>query len=361
MQEAHAKYLKAKNNLKFEVVSFSQEDNHIIDGLLVANREWHPIINGIPRLLWGELKIDLLQKHHNFLGRYRNKLPDYIFSEWQSAVAAISDLDAFDQHQKKTGESFAFEWRHIYRENDFERNNFLHFIDPFLSAADLKDKLIVDAGCGSGRFTKQIAQLDAKIAFGTDVGETVEVAFDFTRHLPNACIVQCDIYDMPFGPVMDLVLSIGVLHHLPRPQEGFQSLPKILNQNGRLSIWVYNRRHNARALYFYEPVRTITRRMPKKLLRYFCYVPAVVVHLFNQITLLLKEWGADRLSKKVPFFYYANFPFNMKLNDSFDVLATPKSNYYFTENIERWYKEALLKKFRCFEHAESGITAIGSK
>lgn len=60
----------------------------------------------------------------------------------------------------------------------------------------------------------------------------------------------------------------------------------------------------------------------------------------------------------MPFSYYANFPFNMKLNDAFDVLATPKSNYYFKEEVESWYKKSKLKNIRSFEHPEAGITAI---
>jgi hypothetical protein len=61
----------------------------------------------------------------------------------------------------------------------------------------------------------------------------------------------------------------------------------------------------------------------------------------------------------MPFSYYANFPFNMKLNDAFDVLATPKSNYYYVEDIEKWFKKASLKRIRAFEHKEAGITCIG--
>ena len=61
----------------------------------------------------------------------------------------------------------------------------------------------------------------------------------------------------------------------------------------------------------------------------------------------------------MPFAYYANFPFNMKLNDAFDVLATPKSNYYFTSEIERWFKDANLTDIKSFEHPEAGITCIG--
>ena len=49
----------------------------------------------------------------------------------------------------------------------------------------------------------------------------------------------------------------------------------------------------------------------------------------------------------------------MKLNDSFDVLATPKSNYHFFEEIEDWFKDARLTNIQSYEHPEAGITCLG--
>ena len=66
-----------------------------------------------------------------------------------------------------------------------------------------------------------------------------------------------------------------------------------------------------------------------------------------------------KLVKKIPFSYYANFPFSMKLNDAFDVLATPKSNYYYVEEVNAWFKEAKLQSIQTYEHPEAGITAVG--
>jgi hypothetical protein len=49
----------------------------------------------------------------------------------------------------------------------------------------------------------------------------------------------------------------------------------------------------------------------------------------------------------------------MKLNDAFDVLATPKSNYYYSEEIEKWFSDSKLKNIKSYEHPEAGITCIG--
>jgi SAM-dependent methyltransferase len=362
MRHEHHPYLQCPiTGESFELVAFDQQRDHVVAGILRSKSSWYPIVNGVPRLMIGELKTNVLQIHHDFLKRYRSKMPAQVISEWQQAIDEVPDFDKFLKHQKKTAESFAFEWKYIYKENNYEKQNFLHFLSPFVGERDLHNKITLDIGCGSGRFTKWAALSGTKVSFGSDLGETVEVAYELTKDLPNACIIQADIYAMPFDGAFDLAYSIGVLHHLPQPQEGFSRLPKVVRPDGELLIWVYNRRGNARAIYLYEPLRAIFKHVPKPLLFGLCYLPALVVHLFNLLTGLFKFLGLPKIAKKVPFEYYANFPFNMKLNDAFDVLATPKSNYYYKEQITTWFREAGLKRIRAHEHPEAGITCIGTR
>ncbi len=362
MREIHLPFLSDPVTAKpFSIIKFKEADGHVISGLLVTETSWYPIINSIPRIMLGELKINVLQTRHAFFEKYKESLPDHVREEWQTAIDAISDLDAFLNHQKKTAESFAYEWKYIYKENDFEKQNFFHFLSPFLKEGNLKGKKTLDIGCGSGRFTKWAALSGTEVSFGTDLGESVEVAYELTHMMPNVCIVQADIYAMPFTDTFDVAYSIGVLHHLPKPEEGFLHLPKVLKAGGQMLIWVYNRRNNARALYFYEPLRSVLRHLPKPLLFKLCYLPGGIVHLINNFEKFLHRLGLESLAEKMPFRYYSNFPFNMKLNDAFDVLATPKSNYYYKEEIENWFTDATLQNINAHEHPEAGITCIGSR
>lgn len=362
MRRHHLRYLSDPLSRKpFEISAFEEKDHHIISGLLTTEDTWYPIINGIPRILIHELKENLLQTHQDFFDAWKKQFPEHVRNEWQQAIDAIPDLDAFWKHQKKTAESFAYEWKYIYQENTYEKNNFFHFLSPFISEPDLKGKKMLDIGCGSGRFTKWAALSGAEVSFGSDLGETVEVAYEMTKDIQNVCIVQSDIYRMPFFDTFDISYSIGVLHHLPRPKQGFLKLPKTLKSGGKFLIWVYNRRNNARALYFYEPLRDILKKLPKPVLFKLCYIPGLAVHLINLFGNLLTKIGLASLAQKLPFAYYAHFPFNMKLNDAFDVLATPKSNYYYKEEIEKWFGDGRLRDIRSFEHPEAGITCIGTK
>lgn len=361
MRQEHLEYLSDPvSGKKFSMKVYRENAGSVEAGLLDSGDNLFPIVNGIPRILIGDLRCDMLRNHIDFLNQYKEFLPESLTKEWEDVINNIADLDKFILHQKKTGESFAYEWKTIYRENDYEKNNFLHFLSPFIKEENIKDKVCLDIGCGSGRFTKQASLLGAKQVFSTDVGESVEVAYEMVKEMSNVCVVHADIYAMPFNQTIEMAFSIGVLHHLPKPKDGFLALKKVLKIGGQMLIWVYNRRDNARALYFYEPMRSVIKHLPKSWVYKISYIPAIIVHGINQFSHMLDEWGALNLSKKVPFSYYANFPFNMKLNDAFDVLATPKSNYYYVEQIKEWFMDAKLNKINAHEHPEAGITCIGT-
>lgn len=361
MRALHAQYLiDPLTRSPLSLTSLITDGPHVDFGLLVAGQNWYPIIHGIPRILINELKVGMLQRYYRLFEKYRLELPDFVQAEWKKSVAGIHDLNAFLKHQEETAASFAYEWKYIYQENNFEKENFFHFLSPFVKPIDLEGKITIDIGCGSGRFTKWAALSGTALSFGTDLGESVEVAYALTKEIANACIVQADIYTMPFEHQFDLAYSIGVLHHLPEPEVGFSKLPPVLKSGGEMLIWVYNRRNNARALYFYEPLRSILRHLPKPVLFKLSYIPGGVVHGINLFGRWLASIGFPKLEEKLPFAYYRHFPFNMKLNDAFDVLATPKSNYYYVEEIKAWFGQSKLRNIQAYEHPEAGITCIGT-
>ncbi|MBI5467149.1 MAG: methyltransferase domain-containing protein [Candidatus Kerfeldbacteria bacterium] len=362
MRASHLQYLvDPVSHQPFQLRILEQQGDHVTAGILTTTANWYPIVGGIPRVLNGKLKTDFLQRHHAFHQQWSKQLPPAAAAEWQQAIAAIEDFDKFERHLAKTGASFAWEWKNIYRENSFEKQNFLHFIGPFITEETIRGKIVLDVGCGSGRFTKQALVCGAAMAIGSDLGESVEVAYEMTKGYDNALIVQADVYAMPFAPIFDIVYSIGVLHHLPQPQQGFNQLKSFTKTGGTVAIWVYNRRHNKRAIYLYEPVRSVVKLLPKPAVLALSYPPALLAHGLNGLTHLFNRMGMPGLAKKVPFSYYANFSFNMKLNDTFDVLATPKSNYYRVETITSWFTDNGLHDIQSYEHPEAGITCQGVK
>jgi len=75
MRKKFINYLKDPLTLEnFELEIFEGKNNHIISGILFNDKNWYPIINGIPRILIGKLKADLLQSHYNFYKKFEKKI-----------------------------------------------------------------------------------------------------------------------------------------------------------------------------------------------------------------------------------------------------------------------------------------------
>lgn len=329
--------LRCRSSLS--LVSFSAEESRIKDGYLYCScGEWYPIIRSVPRMLSSSLMESLIFfRYIDYFTTYRSQLPSKAQQEWSNAMNSIGGSSNL---KSQTAESFGYEWKAFNKMFEAYRQNFLNYVQPF-QEKDFVGKVALDAGCGVGRHTYWAAKFGAKDVIGVDLSDAVEPAEKNCRELSNAHIVQADIYNLPFAKAFDIVMSIGVLHHLPDPENGFRSLKEFLKPGGLLLIWVYGRLHNNMAVYIYESIRTITRRLPKRVVHILCHPFALFVHMCNAISDGIESISnSKRIADMVPFSYYRMFPYEVKLNDAFDVLATPKSRYYRMEEIHNWYTRA---------------------
>lgn len=232
--------------------------------------------------------------------------------------------------QQNTASSFGYEWSKfntIYKEYE---DNFLSYVAP-LDREFFRGKSVVDAGCGAGRHAHFLASYGASV-LAFDLSEkVVEVARDNLAGMPGVTVAQADIGCLPesWRGKFDCAVCLGVLHHLPSPEEGFKNLLELLRPGGTIAIWVYGTDNNRLARWLYDPIRRLTCRLPHKVVYVATLPAAVVVAVCNHLHLPL-------------FRQYARFPFRTKWNDAFDVFATPVVRYLDLETVERWFYEARL-------------------
>mgnify|MGYP001564724243 CR=1 FL=1 len=180
---------------------------------------------------------------------------------------------------KNTYSSFSYQWNkfgNIYPEYI---TNWTDYTPRSINKKFFEGKVGLDIGCGFCRYTYAAASNNAEV-IGCDLSEAVVAAFNNTKNYPNIHIVQADLYNLPFkNEFIDFIFSLGVLHHLPEPEKGFNSLADFLKKDKEIFIWCYDDNKHLKNI-FYEILRKITTKINYKILSLLCLFFAVLIRIF---------------------------------------------------------------------------------
>ena len=114
------------------------------------------------------------------------------------------------------------------------------------SKIKLEDKKILDAGSGSGHRITNVANFFKKCNFvGIDISEkSLEIANKLKKikKISNIKFIQHNIMNgVDNLGKFDVILCMGVLHHLSNPQKGLEYLTKSLEDNGIIFLYLYGK------------------------------------------------------------------------------------------------------------------------
>jgi len=296
----------------FDVQEEHEEQGEILEGTLQCRgcQASFPVIRGIPRFLPAQL------------------------SAAKQATAA----------------AFGYEWTHYSELTEADREEFLDWIKP-LNESIFSNRVVLDGGCGKGRHLFLAAQMGATDAIGIDLSEAVESAFQNTRYLPNAHVIQADIYHLPFLTPFDFAYSIGVLHHLPDPKAGFLSLVKHLKSGGRISMWVYGKEGNRWIELFVDPFRIyVTSKVPKFATQIISFLFALPLYVVLKLIYLPvnRLRFLTPLKRILPYADYlcaiSSYSFAENFWNVFDHLVAPTAFYHSRQEVEDWLATAKLQQ-----------------
>lgn len=239
-------------------------------------------------------------------------------------------------------ESFGYQWHEFsttqllpdYAEANFRRKTGLRL-------EELKGKVVLDIGCGMGRFAEVATRWGATVV-GIDLSAAVEMA---ARNLEdrNFLALQADVMALPFAPEsFDCIYSIGVLHHTPDAEKAFKNLPRYLKPGGSLAVWLYSGYN--KWYRFSDQYRKVTHRLPIRWL-----------HAFLRIVVPILYWldcglrAIPLLGKPLAGIVRYLFPVSLVRNSEVRILDTldwysPKYQSKHTyEEVFRWFESCGLK------------------
>lgn len=241
-------------------------------------------------------------------------------------------------------DSFGFEWtRHATDQIDSRTGSSMSRDRLFRGTRwprNMAGEHILEAGCGSGRFTEVLLSTGATVvSFDySDAADVTQRAFG-----PQGAVVcQASIFEMPYREgSFDRVFCYGVLQHCPDVKAAFLALARMAKPGGQLAVDVYDcRRMWLNARY---RVRWLTRRLDKEKLHRLCetVVPLYMrlvppLHPWNQLLVPLKDYRGV-LKGLTPAQEVA-----WSVLDTFDSLSPAYDQPQYRRTMERWCREAGL-------------------
>ena len=256
--------------------------------------------------------------------------------------------------------SFGFQWHRYQRtqlDHDEVRESESHFLaKTALRPEDLKGKLVLDVGCGMGRFAEVATRWGARVV-GVDLSAAAEVA---AKNLAERDFVafQADVFALPFAlESFDIIYSIGVLHHTPDCEAAVKTLDKYLKPGGLLVVWLYSGYN--KWYRFSDFWRRYTHKMKPETLH---GILKVAVPLFYNLEQGLKR--VPLVGRPVAGLVHHVFPVNRQKNpevrmlDTFDWYSPTYQSKHTYEQVFKWYAAMRMEDMRV---GDTSIAVRGRK
>ncbi len=203
-------------------------------------------------------------------------------------------------------------------------------IGPWIDENYYRDRLVLDAGCGHGRYVQEFAEMGARVV-GLDMGEGHLVAArkGLPSHLKDQVAwIQGDLLHCPLQlDQFDLVFCDGVIHHTRDPRLAFARLAGLVVQGGSLYVWVYPRGGRLWEAT-HRSLRAVTTRLPPRVLEKLCYVLAPLLAI-------VPTYSSTRPSRA---------SFSECAQVVYDWLSPAYQSHHTEDEVESWYREEGLLK-----------------
>jgi SAM-dependent methyltransferase len=264
----------------------------------------------------------------------------------QRQYPAVKGVVRFVDAQHYAG-SFGFQWltfRDTQLDNDESRRSESDFRRRTgFTPEDLAGKLVLDVGCGMGRFAEVATRWGAYVV-GVDLSLAEEAAAENLKDR-EAAFFQADVFKLPFAPEsFDVIYSIGVLHHTPNCEQAFKVLPPLLKPGGKIAIWLYSAYHKWYRMS--DVYRKATRRMSPKILYRLSHI-AVPMYSIHQVLRAIPVVGkpvSGVLKYLLPMSF--NPDPRWRVLDTLDWYSPWYQSKHTYEEVFRWFEDCGLQDLR---------------
>jgi SAM-dependent methyltransferase len=161
---------------------------------------------------------------------------------------------------------------------------------------------------------------------------------------------------LPPDADLDLVVSMGVIHHIPDPAPVLAAAFQALKPGGRILLWLYGFEGNENYLRLIEPLRSITKHLPHRTLQGVCALMNLIldayIFLCRFLPLPMRKYMRNVL---------ARFPRRVRGLTIYDQLNPAYAKYYRREEAEALLQRAGFEDVRVYHRHGYSWTVSGGK
>jgi SAM-dependent methyltransferase len=265
----------------------------------------------------------------------------------------ITDTD------RKTIADFGAQWTH-YRDNAgyYASLGMLEdILDPPLPLSQIAGRRVAEIGSGTGRIVNMLldAGADHVVAVEPSKAEAVLRANTAARS-DRITYVHATGDQLPIAPPLDVILSIGVVHHILDPRPVLARAWQALKPGGKIALWLYAWEGNESYLRLALPLRRLTSRMPDAVLRVFTHalVPPLKSYtlLCRVFPLPMRDYMLSVLGK---------YTYSTLWVTVFDQLNPAYAKYYRHDEAVELLVQAGFTDVQCHHRHGYSWTVVGQK
>jgi len=317
-------FIDPDTNEKLKLEIISQKDGFVDKGFLKSSQNVYPIINGIPRFV-------------NYKKENYSKSFGYQWQRWHNVQYESANIGKpMEGHTRRM-------WERITGER--------------IKKMNLDKLLILDIGCGAGRFVDIAASKGAKV-IGIDFSDAVNAAAKNFKNYNRVCICQADALKLPIrSNIIDGAYSIGVLHHTPDPEAGVLQVNRVLKDGGWFALNVYGKDgyYNLKSIRIWRMIFKIIWPVFQH------YAPLVYAYIIVFVTYPFKyiPFLGNRIRKIFPF---ANLPdINWAILDTFDSITPSHASTHEGSEVKKWLQKSGFIEIKNSNWSKTSFSAYKSK
>ncbi|AWL10329.1 Malonyl-[acyl-carrier protein] O-methyltransferase [Aquirufa nivalisilvae] len=170
------------------------------------------------------------------------------------------DIPTFAKSYLDYSESFGLQWNKFtktqldsYTQTDITEVRLERLIG---NLQRLRDKIVLEIGCGSGRFTEVLLKYGAKVV-SVDMSTAVIANKKNFPISDNHFIVQADMNNLPFkDEVFDFIVCVGVLQHTPNTFISIINSQRVLKKGGTyvLDHYTHTLSYYTKTTFFFRKI-----------------------------------------------------------------------------------------------------------